>query len=341
MAASAAVLAARAALVGVSDRHVRTAITSVAAAVLTPFILILIVLMSAMSGMAEHNNAAVDLAFHGGNSSSNLPAEYRIYIETMRESFTELDAAVAKINGMAEDGTVDGLRVKAIFYALFFGAEQPRMSDEDCRRFADCFVTYEEREDEDGEPYIVAIPIRSLETVYGNLVAETGRSIRLEDKSNAQRVYVLARYGAAGAGENGLAPGDAMGDGSFSALLAEASRYIGYPYVWGGSSPATSFDCSGYICWVYTQAGVYHLPRTTAQGIFDQCAVVPREEAKPGDLVFFTGTYASAGPVSHVGIYVGENQMLHCGSPIGYADLSSPYWSGHYYATGRLPAIPE
>lgn len=341
MAAPAAVLAAKAALAGVSDKRGRTAIASVAAAVLTPFILILIVFMSAMSGMAAHNNAAVDLAFHGGYPSSNLPAEYRIYVETMRESFTELDAAVAEINEMAEDGMVDGCRVKAIFYALFFGAEQPRMSDGDYRRFADCFVTYEEREDEDGEPYTVAIPIPSLETVYGNLAAETGRGISLEDKSNAQRVYVRARYGTVGVGGNGLAPGDAMGDGSFSALLTEASRYIGYPYVWGGSSPATSFDCSGYICWVYSQAGVYHLSRTTAQGIFDQCAVVPQEEAKPGDLVFFTGTYASAGPVSHVGIYVGGNQMLHCGSPIGYADLSSSYWSRHYYATGRLPAIPE
>ena len=107
-----------------------------------------------------------------------------------------------------------------------------------------------------------------------------------------------------------------MGDGSFSALMAEATRYIGYPYVWGGSSPDTSFDCSGYICWVYTRSGVYHLSRTTAQGIYDQCAIVSREEARPGDLVFFTGTYASAGAVSHVGIYVGGSRMLHCGSPI-------------------------
>lgn len=92
------------------------------------------------------------------------------------------------------------------------------------------------------------------------------------------------------------------------------TRYIGYPYVWGGSSPDTSFDCSGYICWVYTRSGVYHLSRTTAQGIYDQCAIVSREEARPGDLVFFTGTYASAGAVSHVGIYVGGSRMLHCGS---------------------------
>ena len=122
--------------------------------------------------------------------------------------------------------------------------------------------------------------------------------------------------------------------------MAEATRYIGYPYVWGGSSPATSFDCSGYICWVYTQSGVYHLSRTTAQGIFDQCAVVSREEAKPGDLVFFTGTYDTPG-VSHVGIYVGEDGdgspvMLHCGDPIQYAKLDTSYWQSHFYAYGRL-----
>ena len=134
-----------------------------------------------------------------------------------------------------------------------------------------------------------------------------------------------------------MLPGEAMGDGSFAALMAEATKYIGWPYVWGGSSPATSFDCSGYICWVYTKSGVYNLPRTTAQGIFDQCAVIPKEEAKPGDLIFFTGTYASASPVSHVVIYVGGNQMLHCGSPIGYAHIDSAYWSGHFYAMGRLP----
>lgn len=340
MAAPAAVLAAKAALVAVTDKRGRTAIASVVAAVLTPFILIVVVLMSALSGTASHNNAAVDLVFHGGYLSSSLPADYRMYIEKMRESFSDLDDVVSEINGIVEGGTLDAYRVKAIFYSLFFGADQPRMKDEDYQRFADCFVDYEEREDEDEETYIVAIPIIELETVYRNLAAELGQAISVEDKTNAGRIYVLAKYGKVSP-ENGLPLGAAMGDGSFSALLAEASRYIGFPYVWGGSSPSTSFDCSGYICWVYTQSGVYYLPRTTAQGIFDRCAIVPRDEAEPGDLVFFTGTYASGTPVSHVGIYVGGNQMLHCGSPIGYADLGSSYWSSHYYAIGRLSVALE
>mgnify|MGYP000450023913 CR=1 FL=1 len=201
---------------------------------------------------------------------------------------------------MAEAEEVDPYQVKAIFMPVF-GKEYPRMDEGDYRAFADCFVEYEEREDEEGETYTVVVPIQSLNMVYGNLAAELNQEVSLEDKTNVQRIYMLAKYGVSVPGGNGLPPGQAMGDGSFSALMAEATRYIGYPYVWGGSSPDTSFDCSGYICWVYTRSGVHHLSRTTAQGIYDQCAIVSREEARPGDLCFLTGTYASAGAVSHVG----------------------------------------
>ena len=115
-------------------------------------------------------------------------------------------------------------------------------------------------EDEEGETYTVAVPIQSLNTVYENLASELNREIFLEDKTNAQRIYTLAKYGVSVPGGNGLPPGQAMGDGSFSALMAEATRYIGYPYVWGGSSPATSFDCSGYICWSIRSLGctIFH-----------------------------------------------------------------------------------
>nr|WP_308627841.1 C40 family peptidase [uncultured Eisenbergiella sp.] len=336
MAAPAAVLAVKAALATASDKRARTVIASVAAAVLTPFILIIVVIMSALSGTSSHNNAAVDLAFHGGYLSSQLPADYRMYIEKMRDSFTDLDTALSEINGMVVDGEVDAYRVKAIFYSLFFGADQPRMNDGDYRAFADCFVVYEEREDEDGGTYTVAVPITDLETVYANLAAALGQTISAEEKSNAQRIYAIAKYGQGGTG-SGLIPGAAMGDGSYAALIAEGEKYLGFPYVWGGSTPATSFDCSGFVCWVYTQSGVYNLPRTTAQGIFDQCAVVPRDEAKPGDLVFFTGTYASGSPVSHIGIYVGGGRMLHCGSPIQYTSIETNYWRQHFYSFARLP----
>lgn len=336
MAAPAAVLAVKAALVAATDKRTWTAIASVVAAILTPFILIIVVMLNALSGTANHNNAAVDLAFHGGYLSSQLPADYRMYIEKMRDSFTDLDTALAEINGMAEDGEVDVYRVKAIFYSLFFGADQPRMNDGDYRSFADCFVIYEEREGENGESYTVAVPIADLETVYGNLSATLGMTVTVENKSNAQRIYMLAKYGRVSPGSS-LLPGAAMGDGSYAALIVEAEKYLGFPYVFGGSTPQTSFDCSGFVCWVYTQSGVYNLPRTTAQGIFDQCAVVPKDEAKPGDLIFFTGTYASGSPVSHIGIYVGGGQMLHCGSPIQYTSTETNYWREHFYAIGRLP----
>lgn len=335
MAASAAVLAAKAVLIAATDKRTWTAAASVVAAVLTPFILIIVVILSALSGTSSHNNAAVDLTFHGGYLSSKLPADYRMYIEKMRESFVDLDAALADINAMSEDGEVDAYQVKAIFYSLFFGADQPRMDNGDYRSLADCFVIYEERLDEEEEPYTVAVPITNLETVYGNLAILLGKPVTAENKSNAQRIYVLAKYGQVSPG-SGLPPGEALGDGSYAALIAEAEKYLGYPYVWGGSTPQTSFDCSGFVCWVYTQSGVYNLPRTSASGIYNQCAIVPRDEAQPGDLVFFTKTYVSSGPISHVGIYVGGGKMLHCGSPIQYTSIETNYWREHFYAMGRL-----
>lgn len=329
MAAPAAIIIVKASLAAATDKRVRTAILSVVAAVLMPFILIIAVILCALSGAANHNTAAVRQTFHGGYVSAQMPTEYRNYIEQMQSSFRELDGIISEINSMAEGGTVDAYRVKAIFYSLFFGAAQAGAGS--YHTFVDCFVDYEEREDDEGNLYTVAIPISNLETVYANLSATLGREITLENESNAQRIYTLAQ-----SGENGLVAGEALGDGSYAALMSEAEKYIGMPYVWGGSTPATGFDCSGYVCWVYSQAGVAYLPRTTAQGIFNRCAVISREEAQPGDLIFFTGTYASGSTVTHLGIYTGDGRMLHAGNPIGYTDINSPYWSRHYYACGRL-----
>ena len=131
-------------------------------------------------------------------------------------------------------------------------------------------------------------------------------------------------------------PADALSDERFAAMLTEAEKYIGYPYVWGGSTPATSFDCSGFICWVINHS-IGNVGRTTAQGLYDLCTPISAGSAMPGDLVFFTGTYASAGPVSHVGLYVGNGIMLHCGDPISYTNLDAAYWQQHLYAYGRLP----
>ena len=124
---------------------------------------------------------------------------------------------------------------------------------------------------------------------------------------------------------------------SVQALFTEAEKYLGYPYVFGGSSPETSFDCSGFVCYALNHSGVYSIGRTTAQGLYDACTPVDRLSAKPGDLVFFTGTYDCADTVSHVGIYAGDGKMLHCGDPIQYTSIDTSYWQAHFYAFGRLP----
>ena len=130
-------------------------------------------------------------------------------------------------------------------------------------------------------------------------------------------------------------PPEVLDDEVFAAIIKEAEKYLGYPYVWGGSSPSTSFDCSGFVSWVINHSG-WDVGRLGAQGLCNICTPVSSANVKPGDLVFFTGTYDTPG-VSHVGIYVGNNMMIHCGDPISYANLNSSYWQSHFYRYGRLP----
>ena len=130
-------------------------------------------------------------------------------------------------------------------------------------------------------------------------------------------------------------PPEALENTRFAAMIKEAEKYLGYPYVWGGSSPSTSFDCSGYVCWVLNHSG-WSVGRTSAQGLYNLCTPVSLSNARPGDLVFFKGTYKTNG-VSHVGIYVGENRMIHCGNPISYTNINTQYWQSHFFTFGRLP----
>ena len=130
-------------------------------------------------------------------------------------------------------------------------------------------------------------------------------------------------------------PPEALEDETFAAIIAEAEKYLGYPYVWGGSNPNTSFDCSGYVSWVINHSG-WNVGRLGAQGLCNICTPVTGSQARPGDLIFFKGTYDTPG-VSHVGIYVGDGMMIHCGNPISYANVNTTYWKNHFYAYGRLP----
>ena len=185
----------------------------------------------------------------------------------------------------------------------------------------------------------VTVRNRSLGTVARELLTEDEYKrylVIFQQKGNRPDIFGDNIYANPSDGPKYEIPGEALSDPSFKALITEAEKYLGWPYVWGGSSPSTSFDCSGFVCWVYTASGVHDLSRTTATGIYNQCTVISKSEAKPGDLVFFTKTYDCDGPVSHIGIYVGNGMMIHAGSPIKYASIETSYWQEHFYAFGRL-----
>lgn len=197
----------------------------------------------------------------------------------------------------------------------------------------------EQRTDENGNVYTYKILNVTL-TNNGFTTALTADqrelySIYLASKGNRDYLFEDDIYANETDIPGYMIPGEALTDETFRKLITEAEKYLGYPYVWGGSSPSTSFDCSGFVCWVFKNSGVYPLNRTTAQGIYDQCSRIAPQEAKPGDIIFFKGTYNTS-EVSHVGIYVGNGMMIHCGNPIQYASVNTNYWTSHFYAYGRL-----
>lgn len=205
----------RAAAAVFADEDTRKRLGWIVAAICSPLILTLALICSLLSGSAEHNNSAVLLCFNGGNIPGKTPAEYVAYIEDMRRSFTLLDDAIAAVNDMAEgDSSLDGIRVKAVFYAIFFGEDTP--SRRAHRQFVDCFVTYEERTRtvtaEDGteteESYTVAIPVADIAAVYGNIENTLYLEISAEQKSNADSIYSLVRYGVAGGSEDWIPGAD-------------------------------------------------------------------------------------------------------------------------------------
>ena len=212
----------------------------------------------------------------------------------------------------------------------------------------------ETRYDEDGDPYTVQVPYEytictvALENfdlshvpvyvmsedqlaLYASYMATLGNRPDLFGDSD----YVNRYYGNGSGGSYDIPP-EALEDEQFAAIIKEAEKYLGFPYVWGGSSPATSFDCSGFVSYVYNNCGVgWNFGRLSAKGIRQICSYVSPADAKPGDLIFFEKTYNTTG-ASHIGIYVGNNTMLHCGDPIQYTSISSDYWQSHFLQFGRL-----
>jgi len=209
-------------------------------------------------------------------------------------------------------------------------------------------VTRQTRYDENSQPYEYTIckvklvnsdlshlPVYVLDEdgmhLYASYMATLG---------NRPDLFPITEYPNASQRENYLdydVPPEALEDEVFAAMLKEAEKYLGFPYVWGGTNPSTSFDCSGYVSWVINHSG-WNYGRLGVMGLEDVCTPVSRANAKPGDLVFFIGTYDAPYPdrPSHVGIYVGNGMMIHCGSPISYANINTPYWQNHFYGFGRL-----
>lgn len=166
--------------------------------------------------------------------------------------------------------------------------------------------------------------------------------VTLECRGNRDDLFAGIAFATPdGAGSSGEyqdydIPGEALTDEKFRKMITEAEKYLGYPYVWGGSSPSTSFDCSGFVSWVINHCGNgWNVGRQTANGLMEKCDIIPKGEAKPGDLIFFQKTYNTSG-ASHVGIYVGNGMMIHCGNPISYASIETNYWRQHYYCMGRI-----
>jgi len=166
--------------------------------------------------------------------------------------------------------------------------------------------------------------------------------VTLECRGNRDDLFAGIAFATLdGAGSSGEyqdydIPGEALTDEKFRKMITEAEKYLGYPYVWGGSSPSTSFDCSGFVSWVINHCGNgWNVGRQTANGLMGKCDIIPKSEAKPGDLIFFQKTYNTSG-ASHVGIYVGNGMMIHCGNPISYASIETNYWRQHYYCMGRI-----
>ena len=262
---------------------------------------------SAYSGYDEYN---YNLAQIGHN-----PYELISYLTAKYMDFVFDDTIKAELNSLFEQQ-----------YTLTITSETERRTDAEGNQY-------------DYRILNVTLTNNSISMLANSNLTEEQRElygIYMSTKGNRDYLFEDDIYSNPAVPPDYTIPGDALSDETFRRLITEAEKYLGYPYVWGGSNPSTSFDCSGFVCWVFQNSGVYPLSRTTAQGIFNQCAVVSRADAKPGDIIFFTGTYNAGEPVTHVGIYVGNGMMIHCGNPIQYASIESAYWSQHFYAFGRL-----
>ena len=310
------------------DQRVRTLLLSILAGIVVAALLPMLVMVSIVNAEAGYSREIARIVFDGGPIPSGIPEELAESMEEMIAAFEKIDEQVDEISQENAETTedesegLDRIRVKSFFYVLYFGEDLSALDEDFYDNLIGCFNGAED------------------DTEVCDALSELlSRQITDAEREEIRSLYLYIKYGFSSTDRITGIPGAAFDDEDFARLMGEATKYIGWPYVWGGSSPATSFDCSGFVCWVYTHSGVYDLPRTTAQSIYNQCIPVSRDELKPGDLVFFTGTYATTNAVSHIGIFVGDNQMIHAGDPIGYANLGNSYWIKHLYGYGRLAGM--
>ncbi len=306
-----------------TDKRTWTVVASIVVGLILVLMLPILILFSSQSAL-NTQTLVIELCFNDEDIPEEIGITNTMFIEGMRVDFGEIDIVVENL----EDENIDIDFIKSVYYGL--KDDQKIVITEEF--YTDFVMTFFNEE---------GAYIDEKEEIYSLLEGLISNEITFENKKDIDMVYNFIKYGTIPVGMSDFSgvPPEALKDETFRQLMTEATKYIGFPYVWGGSTPQTSFDCSGYICWVYTQSGVYNLPRTTAQQIYNQTVPIPRSQAKAGDLVFFTKTYKTDEAVTHVGIYMGDGRMLHCGNPIGYVSIDNPYWSSHYYGFGRLQTL--
>lgn len=324
-----------------ADKRSRIVILSIIVASMLPCLFAIMCFISFGSGGADHNKAAVQLAFEGGEIPSKMPSDYKEYIGEMQESFAVLDGVMSEIDGMTEGETVDRYWVKSVFFSLYFGAGRVRLDDAEYRAFADCFVDYEERvkmvQDKNGaekeETYQVAVAVLDKAEIFDRLCAEYGKDVSYEQQSNAVNVWYLARFDMAAPYE-----GDVFDDWSNWAMSGEVSCYdlpasdagnrvvelamsrLGHPYSQAYRGVGNYVDCSYLTLWCYGQVGIV-LPGTAAeqaQYMVENNRTVAYEDLLPGDLVFWSykpnGRFMN---ITHVGIYAGDGKIVDASSSKG------------------------
>lgn len=329
---------AKAAISALSDERLRKGIGWTIAAMLSPFILIIVILCGLLSGTASHNNNALYLSFNGGSISSNIPEEYKGHIEDMRRSFAMLDGKIEEVNSQIEDGDgIDSIRVKAIFYSLYFGENHP--SNVNQVKYIDCFVTYEERTrtaiDSEGneyeETYIVSIPITSLSEIYINIESAMGKSVIYDDMANANEIYYRIKYGIPAPNEGdsfaewedwaqGLTPEELedlyhdLPEGEKGSKIVNlAMSRLGDPYSQERRGQGRYTDCSYLTMWSYRQIEII-IPGTAAEQArfcVNKNLTVSKNDLVPGDLVFWShqpnGRFMN---ITHVGVYAGAGKVI-------------------------------